>query len=114
MNDTSTPEFFDSYEVAPVHVTENGETAEACTTGTEAREEASKDGGSMVWGIYGHLPSGGVSWIADFSAELDALSLYAQITGRKVPETADQLHVLAPAIGVPTRHFPTDEHGRAL
>ncbi len=105
---------FDGYEVAPVHVETDGETCEGCLTGAEARELVRTVGGSLIWSLYGHLPEGGAQCIADYATESDALTVYAQITGRTKPEPCDEMRTLPPAVGIPTTHYPADDQGRAV
>lgn len=109
---TVTP--YDGYEVAPVYVETDGQGCEAMTTAEEARTLIRSESGSLIWSLYGHLSEGGVECIGDFATETDALGVYSKITGRPLPEPGDSMHALPPAIGIPTRHYPTDEAGLAV
>ncbi len=104
---------YDGYEVAPVYFDQDGN-GEAMTTAKEARTLIRSEGGSLIWSLYGHLSEGGVECIGDFATETDALSVYSKITGRPLPDPGDSMHALPPAIGIPTRHYPTDAAGLAV
>ena len=62
---------FDGYEVHPCVIIETDE--------GQAFDQCERDDPNLaVWGVYGHLKTGGLEWISDHSSEAEAVEVLSR------------------------------------